>query len=121
MFAPSSVGSRRLMMETKPICLICGTTSGLIAPEHATTVERRWKLVMPSILSLVTSWARAGITAIQAAASKPAAIRKCALMPILLDEILLAEFATDDHNTQAPLAVTPGPFTRRWPTRERCS
>jgi hypothetical protein len=46
-------------------------------------------------LSLVTSCARAGDTANHEAASKPAAIRKCALMPSSSNSISLARL---NHN-----------------------
>ena len=51
MLAPFSVGWRRLMMEAKPYFLISGTAVALMAPEHATVVSRRFKLVMPSTFS----------------------------------------------------------------------
>src|SRR5579863_3066991 len=73
-FAPSSLGCRKLMMEAKPNFLISGTAVALIAPEQATVVSRRWKLVMPSTFSLVTSCARTGPVS-QRPVTKAAAIR----------------------------------------------
>src|ERR1700741_4787126 len=79
-FAPSSVGWRRLMMDAKPNFLISGTAVDLMAPEQATVVSRRWKFVMPSTFSLVTSCALDGAAANSAVAINPAAIRKLEFM-----------------------------------------
>src|ERR1700693_4313169 len=72
------------MMDAKPNFLISGTAVALIAPEHATVVSRRWKFVMPSTVSLVTSWARTGVAASQRPEIKAATIRKCDFMECLL-------------------------------------
>jgi hypothetical protein len=42
-------------MDAKPNFLISGTALALIAPEQATVVSMRWKFVMPSTVSFVTS------------------------------------------------------------------
>src|ERR1700693_709790 len=73
--APSSLAWRRLMMDAKPYFLMSGTAGALIAPEHATFVSMRWKLVMPSTDSLVTSCARTGAAASHTLESKVATIR----------------------------------------------
>src|SRR5579863_10062301 len=83
-FAPSSLGCRKLMIDAKPNFLISGTAVALIAPEQATVVSMRWKLVMPSTVSLVTSCARTGVAAIQTLEIKAAAIRNCDFMGNLL-------------------------------------
>src|ERR1700694_1367667 len=83
-FAPGSLASRKLMIDAKPIFLISGTASGLMAPEHATVVSMRARLVTPGIVSLVTCWAPAGEAAIHTATIKPAAIRKYDLTVSLL-------------------------------------
>src|SRR4029077_9584840 len=72
------------MIEAKPNFLISGTAVALIAPEQATVVSRRWRLVMPSTFSLVTSCARTGAAASQALEISAAAIRDCDFMEILL-------------------------------------
>src|SRR5580700_2426491 len=83
-FAPSSLGCRKLMIEAKPNFLISGTAVALIAPEQATVVSRRWKLVMPSTFSLVTSCARTGAAASQTLEIKAAANRNCDFIEGLL-------------------------------------
>src|SRR5216683_6533107 len=84
-FAPSSLGCLKLMIDAKPNFLISGTASTLIAPEQATVVSRRWKFVMPSTVSLVTSCAPTGIATSQRLESKAAAIRNCDFMGNLLE------------------------------------
>src|SRR5690349_6963617 len=59
MFAPFSVGWRRLMIDLKPSFLISGTASGVVAPPHATVVSRRAKLVTPGTGDFVTCCADA--------------------------------------------------------------
>src|ERR1700692_5122544 len=81
--APSSLAWRKLMMDAKPYFLMSGTAVALIAPEHATVVSMRWKLVMPSTDSLVTSCARAGDAASHTLESKVATIRNCDFMQYL--------------------------------------
>src|SRR5262249_33436931 len=68
MFAPCSVGTRRLMIEANPIFFNSGTASAVVAPPQATVVSRRAKLVTPGTVSLVTCWASAGATVIKAIA-----------------------------------------------------
>src|ERR1700683_3955635 len=82
-FAPGSFDSRKLMIETKPIFLISGTASTLIAPEQETVVSARAKFTMPGTVSLVTSCAASGEAAIDAARIKPAE-RKIDFMVSLL-------------------------------------
>jgi hypothetical protein len=57
-----------------------GTAVALIAPEQATVVSRRWKFVMPSTDSLVTSCARTGDAASHTLEIKVATIRNCDFM-----------------------------------------
>src|SRR5271169_2535383 len=83
-FAPSSLACRKLMIDAKPNFLISGTAVALIAPEQATVVSRRWKFVMPSTVSLVTSCARTGVAASQTLEIKAAAIRNCDFIGNLL-------------------------------------
>src|ERR1700676_1811203 len=87
-FAPSSLACRKLMIDAKPNFLISGTAVALIAPEQATVVSRRWKLVMPSTVSLVTSCARTGAVVSQTLEIKAAAIRNCNFMEYLLSRKL---------------------------------
>src|ERR1700680_5322881 len=87
-FAPSSLACRKLMIDAKPNFLISGTAVALIAPEQATVVSRRWKLVMPSTDSLVTSCARTGAAARHRLEIKAATIRNCDFMEELLSEKL---------------------------------
>src|SRR5689334_16412079 len=86
--APSSLACRKLMIDAKPNFLISGTAVALIAPEQATVVSRRWKFVMPSTVSLVTSCARTGAAPSQTLEIKAAAIRNCDFMESLLKKKL---------------------------------
>src|SRR5262249_41136635 len=63
MFAPCSVGTRRLMIDATPIFFNSGPASAVVAPPHATVVSRRAKFVTPGTDSLVTFCASAGATA----------------------------------------------------------
>src|ERR1700688_2268394 len=87
-FAPSSLACRKLMIEAKPYFLISGTAVALIAPEQATVVSMRWKFVMPSAVSLVTSCARTGAAANQRLEIRTVAIRNCDFMENLLERKL---------------------------------
>src|SRR4051812_46052700 len=58
-FAPASDGRRRLMIDAKPIFLISGTASGVVAPPHATVVSSLAKFCTPGTVCLVTCCAAA--------------------------------------------------------------
>src|SRR5258708_18590901 len=81
--APSSLAWRRLMMDAKPYFLMSGTAVALIAPEHATVVSIRWKFVMPSTVSLVTSCAQTGTAASHTPEINAAKIRNREFMEYL--------------------------------------
>src|SRR5450631_2125482 len=57
--APASDGSRRLMIEAKPIFFSSGTASGVVAPPQATVVSSLAKFWTPGTGCLVTCCADA--------------------------------------------------------------
>src|SRR5258708_6120096 len=69
-FAPRSSGTRRLMIDAKPIFFSSGTASAVVAPPQATVVSSLTKLVAPATAGFVTCWANAGAATMSAIASE---------------------------------------------------